>query len=175
MKKLVAGTLLAASLFLVGCSSAPQKKADVIQYTAKEASLTYFKSTARMDLKTATLGFMPEGKVLGGDPSAEGKQFARVEVTITGTAEEPYYFNYTNFSLDTAKEKGVTQTFLINDSNAKDLFSSTSNKKLAKGESVTGAIYYEVDAKETLDTMSLNYKGYDEQGAEKLATIALKK
>ncbi len=160
--------LAVASLFLVSCS-APAVRGQKTDLTDVKTEITYFDAKADMTVNNATLDFFPEnGKVLS-DPKEDGNQFVRVELTFTNTGSEEFAMNYTNVTLDTSTEEEVSQTFLINDSNATDQLTS---KDLTPGESATGAMYFEVPATETLSTLKVSYKGYDGESKEFKASLA---
>ena len=122
----------------------------------------YFKAEATMKVKSVTLDFMPNGEVLS-DPKEDGKQFVRVELEFSNAGTEPFSMNYTNVTIDTTSTEGELITMLVNQGNVDDLLPS---KELAQGESITGALYFEVPASETLDTLKVSYRGYEEESKE---------
>jgi hypothetical protein len=131
----------------------------------------YFDAKAQIKVNSVTMDFFPaSGEVLG-DPKKDGKQFVRIEVTITNTGKDALTPSYTSFTLNTAKEKGVGITFLINEGNSKDGYK---DKELKAGESNTGALYFEVDGKETPVTMTLVYSGGYADGKTQVVEIPLK-
>lgn len=157
-----------ASLFFVSCGT-PAVRGQKTDLTDVKTEITYFDAKADMTVNNVTLDFFPEnGKVLS-DPKEDGNQFVRVELTFTNTGSEEFAMNYTNVTLDTSTEEDVSQTFLINDSNATDQLAS---KDLAPGESATGAMYFEVPGTETLSTLSVSYKGYDGESKQYKAALA---
>lgn len=160
--------LALTSLVFVSCG-APVARGQKTDLTDVKTEITYFDTKAEMKVNSVTLDFYPEnGKVLS-DPKKEGNQFVRVDLTFKNTGTAEFDMNYTNVSLDTSSETGVSQTFLINDSNATDLLGT---KDVAPGETVTGAMYFEVPAKETVSTLKVSYKGYDSESKEYKAALS---
>jgi hypothetical protein len=117
----------------------------------------YFKNIGTVAIDSVTLDFFPaNGRVLS-DPKDKGNQIVRVNVTITNTSETPFRVAYTSLKLRPRDGTKVTVTSTINRGNSADRLASV---QLAPGASVTGALYYEVPASETLDSLALVYEGY---------------
>lgn len=160
--------MLIASVLVVSCSVAGPR-GQKTEFTNAKTDITYFDAKAEMQVNTVTLDFFPEsGKVIT-DPKKEGNQFVRVDLTFKNTGNEPFAMNYTNITMDTSNKEGVSQTFLINEGNVSDTLKS---KELAAGETVTGAMYFEVPATETLSTMKVSYRGYDAASKEYKVPLA---
>jgi hypothetical protein len=123
---------------------------------SKSVDVQSFKTRARVEVRNVTLGFWPNGPVLG-DPRKKSRQFVRVEIAVTNTGASPYSLRYTSYELRTAEEPRVTQTPSINKGNSTDRLGS---KPLAPGESASGALYFEIGGQETLATLALLTEGY---------------
>ena len=104
------------------------------------------------------------------DPQDKGKQIVRIEFTITGTSKEPYYLSSSGFKLKGSEGKEESTTFLINDSNSKD--QQKENEKVKKGQSVTYADYFEIDAKQKLEDLTLLIDG--QKGKDVVIAVKLK-
>ncbi len=120
--------------------------------------ITFFDTKATMMADDLTLDFFPGDQKVLSDPKDDGNQFVRVGITFKNTGDKPFKMNYTNITLDNSKEKGGMLTFMLNKSNVSDLLGS---KELAKGESVSGALYFEVPKADMAKDLTLSYKGYD--------------
>jgi len=135
----------------------------------KKVEITYFKKKAEMEVRSVTMDFYPTtGEVLR-DPKKDGKQFVRVDLTFKNTGTDTFKVNYTQAHLDGTTTKDETQTSLINKTNATDILGVT---ELAVGETVSGALYFEVTESEKKEDLSISYKGYD--GESKEYAVALK-
>lgn len=121
--------------------------------------ITFMKTSADLKINNITFNFYPKGDLLS-NPAKKGKQFIRLEVTITNPNPTPYNVNFTVFNLNTSTEKGVKITYYINEGNSTDCLKRTT---LKQGESVTGALYYEVDKTETLETIKFSCDNYNAQ------------
>jgi hypothetical protein len=158
LKKLAIVSAAGLLLILSGCSANQNKaRGQKINLSAANTTVLYFGSQAELKVTDLTLDFFPNANVLK-DPKSEGKQFVRLNISLTNTGTEDFPLNFTSLFLKSSKEAKVMETFMINDSNSQDHLPS---KTLAKGETVSGALYFEVDAAETKDTLSLVYRGYD--------------
>lgn len=135
-----------------------------------KGQILYFDAKGEITVNSLTTDFFPNGEVLR-DPKKDGKQFIRIEVTITNNGKDPFTPSYTSFYVNTAKEKNVGMTMLVNDGNTTDAYK---DKELKAGESNTGALYYEVDGKETPATMTLVYNGGYTDGKTQILEIPLK-
>ncbi|HAS42976.1 MAG TPA: hypothetical protein DCS93_21025 [Microscillaceae bacterium] len=113
------------------------------------------KGEAEVKVSSVTMDFFPEGKIvlLGDD-----KQVVRFELEITNNNDEEYSFNNSTVRLNTNTEKDKTLAIIINKSNSDDVLASA---KIAKGNSIKGAMYYEVPKSVTLKDLTLVFKGYD--------------
>jgi hypothetical protein len=126
------------------------------QPVGRSGPINYFKNTARLTVDTVTLGFVPAGRVLS-SPATRGAQFLRVGVTIANTGTSVYTVYFTNLLLETSDKTRHDVTLLINKGNSTDRLATT---KLDPGGTLTGALYFEVPATETAETMSMVYKGH---------------
>jgi hypothetical protein len=132
----------------------------------KNGEIYNFKDTATLTVDSVTLNFFPsKGRVLG-DPRKQGKQFVRVQVGVTNAGSGVYSVNYTNFYLQTSDGTRHSTTSSINKGNSDDRLEST---KLDPKGSTSGALYYEVSRKETLDTLTFVYTG--RQGTDHKDTL----
>ena len=122
----------------------------------RSSEIYYFSDTATVTVESVTLNFFPtEGGVLG-DPRKEGKQFVRVALSVANTDVEPFSMNYTNFELQTSNGTRHSTTSSINKGNSNDRLESA---KITTGDSVSGALYYEVSGDETRDTLTFIHTG----------------
>lgn len=177
-------TVLTASLLFSACGKKDSKtdtKTDTDSATEEEAAPSATEETAKGTLtqlsgaKTAITSFGAQGEIEVTDVTLnfwpgeqykdiytfspdESNMFIRLGVKFTNTGTEEFSLNFTSFALNTAAEKDVSETFSINDSNSVDHLDL---QDVAAGQSVTGALYYEVAKTETVETMSLVYEGYD--------------
>lgn len=134
-----------------------------IELSNKKTEITYFKAKTEMSVNSVTLDYYPSnGKVLS-DPKKENNQFVRLDLSFKNTGTEKFKVNYTQVSVNGATAKAETQTSLINKGNSTDILET---KELAPGETTSGAIYVEVPASETKDTLSVSYKGYDSESKQ---------
>lgn len=163
--------LVSCSLFLASCVGTAPAVRGVKTTVGASTDIAFFDTKATMTVDDVTLDFFPENKKVLKDPKEDKKQFVRAGLTFKNNGDKPFKMNYTNITLDGAAEKGVMLTFLLNKSNVQDLLDS---KELAKGESVSGAMYFEVPAEEKLETLSVSYKGYVD-GESKEFKVPLKK
>ncbi|MFL5730897.1 MAG: DUF4352 domain-containing protein [Cytophagaceae bacterium] len=183
VNSLVAVTLITTSLISCGGKKDDSGNAGTTEQTAAssdhkpevskpntKAQVLYFDAKAEINVNSVTLDYFPTGEVLR-DPKKEGKQFLRVEVAITNNGKDPLTPSYTSFKVNTAKEKGVGMTMLVNDGNSTDGYK---DKELKAGETNTGALYFEVDGKETPATMTLVYDGGYVDGKTQILEIPLK-
>ncbi|MCA9383649.1 DUF4352 domain-containing protein [Candidatus Dojkabacteria bacterium] len=154
-----AGVFLATAFALAACIPGSSHANELIELSDASAEIRDYTASATLHVNSVTLDFFPEEGEVIGDPSDDGNQFIRVEVTVENTGDEEFALFFSSFLLDTSAENGIGETFLINDSNSNDHLESTD---LGSGESTTGALYFEVSADESLDTMKLLYEGYDE-------------
>ena len=115
-----------------------------------------FKDTATLSVDAVTLDFMP-AKVPFSDPRKNGKQFVRVAVTATNTGKTVFSLYHTSLALQTSDFTRHSITSSINKGNSDDRLETT---KLEPGASVSGALYYEVGARESRETMHLVYDGH---------------
>lgn len=169
LKKLTIVSAAALLIVLSGCSSTQNKsRGQKLDLTGAKTDVLYFGSAAELKVSDLTLDFFPDGNVLT-DPKSESKQFVRLSISLTNTGTQDFPLNFTSFFLKTSKEPKVTETFMINDSNSADHLPT---KTLAKGENVSGALYFEVDAAETKDSLSLVYRGYDKDYVDYSVNLA---
>ena len=151
--------LMSAALLLSSCGGPAASGARGTKSTqGGSTEITFFDTKATMVADDLTLDFFPDNQKVLSDPKTDGNQFVRVGITFKNTGEKPFKMNYTNITLDSSKEKGGMLTFLLNKSNVSDLLDS---KELAKGESVSGALYFEVPKADAAKDLMLSYKGYD--------------
>lgn len=174
-------TLLTTSLLLSACSKKDSKtdtKTDTDTDSATEeeitdaatvtltelsgakTTVTEFDAQGELEVTDVTLNFWPGEEYKGVytfEPD-QGNMFIRVGVKFTNTGTENFSLNYTSIVLNTAAEKGATETVYINDSNSKDHLDL---QDVAAGQSASGGLYFEVPKTETLSTMSLVYEAYD--------------
>jgi len=156
MVKTMGALAVVAGLLFSSCTGAAPRGTE--HSVGKSTDITYFKASGKMTVDSVTLDFWPEnGKVLS-DPQEDGNQFVRVALSFENTGEENWKMNYTNVTVDTASEEGVSLTSLINKSNSSDRLES---KELAAGEKTSGALYFEVPASEDLSSLKVSYKGYE--------------
>jgi len=150
--------IVVVAVTLAACTPSSKARGEMMELSDATVAMQNFTASATLKVNSVTLDFYPDAAVLS-DPKDEGRQFISVEVTVENTGEENFSLNFTSFHLDTAAEKGVTETFLLNESNVTDHLESVD---LAVGESATGKLYFEVAGDEDLSTMSLVYEGYNE-------------
>lgn len=171
-------TLLTASLLFSACGkkdsktdtktdtdSATEEADDASTGTLTELSgaktaITAFGAQGDLEVTDVTLNFWPgeQYKDIYTFSPDENNMFIRIGLKFTNTGTEEFSLNFTNFALNTAAEKDVSETLSINDSNSTDHLDL---QDVAAGQSVTGALYYEVAKTETVEAMSLVYEGYD--------------
>lgn len=169
-------TVLTASLLFSACGKKDSKtdtKADTDSATEEAAStgtltelsgaktaITSFKTQGDFEVTDVTLNFWPgkEYKDIYTFSPDEGDMYIRVGVKFTNTGTENFSLNFTSFALNTSGEKDLSEALAINDSNSTDHLDL---QDVAAGQSVTGALYYEVPKTEAVETMSLVYEGYD--------------
>lgn len=146
-------------------------KGEVTALTNAKTTAKYFDNTITIEVKNVTLGFYPsKGEILGSDPKEEGKQFVRVEMTITNKSDKPFSVNETAYLLKTSADPdGDTYTLSIDRENADDFMVAEGSvtKDLKKDESVTGALYFEAPATDKLENLALVYEGYEGLDAKK--------
>lgn len=160
------GTVMMA-LLLSACTGQPMsttgptsigQRGTLTALSDAKINVKYFQAVADMSVKNVTMDFFPAGGKVLGDPKEDGNQFVRVEMMFENPNTEVFKMNYTNIQLDTPTEKGIDITFYINDSNVSDLLKS---KDLAQGESLSGALYYEVPANLKAEDLTVSYTGYE--------------
>ena len=121
-----------------------------------------FKNTGVVTVESVTMNFFPaNGRVLT-DPRTKGGQFVRVAVNVTNTSATAFTVAYTSFHLLTSDGAKHSLTSSINRGNSNDRLATT---KLEPEASVSGALYYEIAATETLEQLALVFEGY--AGTEK--------
>lgn len=169
LKNTLVATVLVSSLLLTSCGS-EAKRGTSMDLTGKKVTVNYFKAQAEMEVKSITTDFFPENKKVLSDPKKDGNQFVRLEVAFKNTGKEAFKVNFTQARLDGKEAKDAMQSSLINKGNVTDRLE---NKELAAGESTSGALYFEVPASETKDTLILSYKGYEGSEA-KMFSVPLK-
>jgi len=135
--------------------SKSEHKNEKIAVTKTAKIFAIGKGEAEVKVSSVTMDFFPEGKVVLLD---EDKQVIRFELEITNNNDEEYSFNNSTVRLNTNTEKDKTLAIIINKSNADDVLASA---KIAKGNSIKGAMYYEVPKTVTLKDLTLVFKGYD--------------
>jgi len=134
-----------------------------------KAAIHYFKNAATVAIDSVTTGYRPPNGRLLRDPKSTGGQIVRVSLTVTNTSETPFRVGYTAFRLKMSDGEKQMITSLINRGNNTDRLTT---ETLAPGASIAGALYYEVPASETLQTLALVYEGY-EGSSKKDYAIAL--
>ncbi len=123
-----------------------------------KAAIHYFKNAATVAIDSVTTGYRPPNGRLLRDPKSTGGQIVRVSLTVTNTSETPFRVGYTAFRLKMSDGEKQMITSLINRGNNTDRLTT---ETLAPGASIAGALYYEVPASETLETLTLVYEGYE--------------
>jgi hypothetical protein len=146
------------ALLVVGVSLSVAAQGNRPVAVNQSAEIHRFKNSGRVTVDTVTLNFFPENARVLGDPRKEGRQFVRVALTITNTSPSTFRVHFTSFSLLTSDGARHATTSLINRGNSQDRLATTT---LEPNASVSGALYYEVSAKETLETMAVAYEGYE--------------
>jgi Domain of unknown function (DUF4352) len=122
------------------------------------AKVPYFESSADVKVNYVVMDFWPSSGTVLSDPQETGKQFVKVNMTVTSTeAAKDYYFSSTNFNLKGADGKENSESFLVNSSNVTDTVGP--NKELKKGESYTFSVYYETSNKDKVDDLSIIASG----------------
>lgn len=137
------------------------------------AHTQFFNKSAVVKLNNVTFNFFPTQGQLPPDIVPSGKQYIRVEITITGDGEtEPFEYNFTSFTLRLPGGAVSKGTYQINDSNSSDMV--TQAVMLPKGKSMITALYYEAPTGLKASDMSLMVEGYDEQGGDASVEIPFK-
>lgn len=129
-------------------AASPGQKTELTGATVKAM---YFDAETEVAVKNVTLNFLPAD----GTPPDDGKQYVRVELSITNIGKKSFSVNPVNYRLKTSAPELEGYTFIL-ESAMPDFLP---DKEIQPGESVTGALPYEVSTSETLDTMSLVYEG----------------
>lgn len=137
-----------------------------------EGKVTYFDACADIKINNVTMDFWPSSGNVLSDPKEKGKQFVRVELSVTSVCDKVFPYNYTSYKLKGSDGNQDGVTMYINDGNAKDIVKDT--KDLKKGESVTTALYFEVAANDKVQDLTFVAEGYDATAKSSNAEIRLK-
>ena len=112
-------------------------------------------SCANITIDNATLDFVPFSGEDWHDPK---NQWVRFQVTITSACDSPFTFYSTEFYIRTSDGTTNSTTYNLDSTFCPDIHYGV--KILSKGQSITRALYYDIDSKETLKTLSILIKGY---------------
>lgn len=138
----------------VGDTSQPAAAAQTVTLAGAKAKTKYFDTEADVEVLSVTLNYANDKAIA---PS-EGNMYVRVEMVVTNTGAKPFSVATVNYRLNTSKEVR-DYAYVIDTQVVSDLLT---DRDLKSGEAATGAIYYEVDAGETVDTMGLVYEGSEQ-------------
>ncbi|MDZ4757562.1 MAG: DUF4352 domain-containing protein [Bacteroidota bacterium] len=121
-----------------------------------------FGACASITLKNATLDFWPTNSTNLENPKKTKKQFVRLEIDILSNCEEAYNYNYTSFRMKCSDGSIVMTSVHLDISRVPD--QKTEIHELAKGQTLTTALYFEVPETETVNSLSFIVNGYDAAG-----------
>lgn len=103
---------------------------------------------------SVTRRFAPADGLKGFEnPASRRGQFVRVEVTLANTGKVPLNVATPDLYLKTAGGTRISRTSDLLSRRVPDVLTGT--KKLAPGESVAGALYYDIGVDEALDQLRL--------------------
>ncbi|MFC1618126.1 DUF4352 domain-containing protein [Patescibacteria group bacterium] len=175
---LVIALACAVSLVLAGCGDEFQEKVDeasqdhaneeiALDASSSKAEIYDFDATGEVAAKNVTMDYYPTTAESSEeqftldiiDPKNTGDQYIRfdVDVTNTGTDDLPFY-DGVDFKLQTSAGGYTDSDFMtgLEDQAEADVFKDVS--EIPAGETVSGAVYFQVSEGETFDDIKLFYE-----------------